>query len=521
MHDIKTIRDDPEAFTAGLNRRGIADAAALTSKLLARDKELRDLLTRLQLAQARRNEASKLIGQAKAKKDEGQANALLKEVAGLKDEIQAGEQKERELSEALKNDLAEIPNLPASDVPDGASEDENKPVPARAFGRAPGMNAPKDHVVLGEALGMLDFERAAKISGSRFVYLKGELARLSRALASFMLDNHTAKFGYLEVAPPLLVRDEAMFGTGQLPKFEADLFPTRLLKEQEQTAKAPDSAIRYLAANTAAPAVSGQIFEKILATNIGASHDPADIVKKYVEAISQITSIDPGRSTATAAPERRQQALREFASDTALFESLWLIPTAEVSLTNYVNGEIVAEAELPLRFTAFTPCFRAEAGAAGKDTRGMIRMHQFDKVELVSITTPEQSSAEHERMTDAAQDILKRLGLHHRVVTLCTGDMGFAARKTYDIEVWLPGQNRFREISSCSNCGEFQARRMNTRFRGADGKVKGMVHTLNGSGLAIGRTIVAIMENYQEPDGSIAIPDALRPYMNGLEKITK
>jgi seryl-tRNA synthetase len=297
------------------------------------------------------------------------------------------------------------------------------------------MNAPTDHVVLGEALGMLDFERAVKISGSRFVYLKGELARLSRALASFMLDSHAAKFGYLEMVPPLLVRDEAAFGTGQLPKFADDLF---------QTFKAEEKQNR-----------------------------------------------------------------------------LWLIPTAEVSLTNYVNGEILGEAELPLRFTAFTPCFRAEAGAAGKDTRGMIRMHQFDKVELVSITTPEQSNAEHERMTDAAQDILKRLELHHRVVALCTGDMGFAARKTYDIEVWLPGQNRFREISSCSNCGDFQARRMNTRYRGGDGKVKGMVHTLNGSGLAIGRTIVAIMENYQQPDGSIAIPDALRPYMNGLEKITK
>ena len=435
MHDIKTIRDEPDAFIAGLKRRGIADASQLTSKLLARDKELRDLLTRLQQAQARRNEASKLIGQAKAKKNEVEAAALLKEVAGLKDEIQAGEQKERELAETLKNELAEIPNIPASDVPDGANEDDNKPVPQRAYGRAPGMNAPKDHVALGEALGMLDFERAVKISGSRFVYLKGELARLSRALASFMLDSHTAKFGYLEVVPPLLVRDEAAFGTGQLPKFEDDLF---------QTFKAEEKQNR-----------------------------------------------------------------------------LWLIPTAEVSLTNYVNGEILAEAELPLRFTAYTPCFRAEAGAAGKDTRGMIRMHQFDKVELVSITTPEQSNAEHERMTDAAQEILKRLELHHRVVTLCTGDMGFAARKTYDIEVWLPGQNRFREISSCSNCGEFQARRMNSRYRGGDGKVKGMVHTLNGSGLAIGRTIVAIMENYQQPDGSIAIPDALRPYMNGLEKITK
>jgi len=435
MHDIKTIRDEPEAFTAGLKRRGIADASQLTSRLLARDKELRDLLTRLQQAQARRNEASKLIGQAKAKKDELQASALLKEVAGLKDEIQTGEQKERELTETLKHELAGIPNIAASDVPDGASEDENKPVTARDYGRAPGMNAPKDHVMLGEALGMLDFERAVKISGSRFVYLKGELARLSRALASFMLDSHTAKFGYLEVVPPLLVRDEAAFGTGQLPKFADDLF---------QTFKAEEKQNR-----------------------------------------------------------------------------LWLIPTAEVSLTNYVNGEILAEAELPLRFTAFTPCFRAEAGAAGKDTRGMIRMHQFDKVELVSITTPEQSNAEHERMTDAAQEILKRLELHHRVVTLCTGDMGFAARKTYDIEVWLPGQNRFREISSCSNCGDFQARRMNTRYRGGDGKVKGMVHTLNGSGLAIGRTIVAIMENYQQPDGSIAVPDALRPYMNGLEKITK
>jgi seryl-tRNA synthetase len=435
MHDIKAIRDDTDSFIAGLTRRGIADASSVASRLLARDKELRDLLTRLQQAQARRNEASKLIGQAKAKKDEAQASALMAEVAGLKDEIQSGEQKERELTEALKNELAVIPNLPAADVPDGASEDENKPVAARAFGRAPGMNAPKDHVALGEALGMMDFERAAKVSGTRFVYLKGQLARLNRALASFMLDSHTTHFGYTEVVPPYLVRDEAMFGTGQLPKFEDDLF---------QTFKAEEKQNRF-----------------------------------------------------------------------------WLVPTAEVPLTNYVNGEILNEAELPLRFTAYTPCFRAEAGAAGKDTRGMIRMHQFDKVELVSITTPEQSNAEHERMTDAAQEILKKLDLNHRVVTLCTGDMGFSARKTYDIEVWLPGQNRFREISSCSNCGDFQARRMNTRVRGADGKVKGPAHTLNGSGLAIGRTLVAILENYQQPDGSIAVPDALKPYMGGLERITK
>jgi seryl-tRNA synthetase len=447
MFDIKAIRDDAESFIAGLKRRGMADASASVSALLERDKELRELLGRLQQAQARRNEASKLIGQAKAnlalkqrsgsatKEDEAQATALMAEVAGLKDAIQSGEQQERELGDALEKALAVLPNLPAADVPDGTSEADNKPVPARAFGRPPGMNAPKDHVALGEALGMMDFERAAKISGTRFVYLTGAFARLNRALASFMLDSHTTKFGYEEVVPPMLVRDAAMFGTGQLPKFEDDLF---------QTFKAEEKQNR-----------------------------------------------------------------------------LWLVPTAEVSLTNYVNSEILTEAELPIRFTAFTPCFRSEAGAAGKDTRGMIRMHQFDKVELVSITTPEQSNAEHERMTDAAQEILKRLDLHHRVVTLCTGDMGFAARKTYDIEVWLPGQNRFREISSCSNCGDFQARRMNTRYRGGDGKVKGPVHTLNGSGLAIGRTLIAVLENYQNPDGSIAIPDALKPYMGGLERIEK
>jgi seryl-tRNA synthetase len=314
---------------------------------------------------------------------------------------------------------------------------------------------------------MMDFERAAKVSGARFVYLKGPLARLNRALASFMLDSHTTKFGYEEVVPPFLARNESFFGTGQLPKFENDQFW----------------------------AVSGE----------------------ELVAYSQSDIADLGKSTDVLAlgaaftyVQARLRAAR-----------LGLVPTAEVPLTNYVREEILAETELPLRFTAFTPCFRAEAGAAGKDTRGMIRMHQFDKVELVSITTPEQSNAEHERMTDAAQEILKQLDLHHRVVTLCTGDMGFAARKTYDIEVWLPGQNRFREISSCSNCGDFQARRMNARYRGGDGKVKGPVHTLNGSGLAIGRTLIAILENYQNLDGSIAVPDALKPYMNGLERIAK
>jgi seryl-tRNA synthetase len=432
MHDMRTVRENADTFAAGLRRRGL-DGAAIAQDLLGRDKALRDLLTRLQTQQARRNEASKLIGQAKAKKDEAQAQALLSEVGGLKDAIQQGEAEQRELEKALRDALAVIPNLPAADVPDGADESANMPVMARAFGKPPGINNPKQHFEIGEGLGQMDFERAAKVSGARFVYLKSDLARLERAIAAFMLDTHTQQFGYQEVSPPVLVHSNAMFGTGQLPKFQDDLFRV--------------------------PVGEGDAF--------------------------------------------------------------WLIPTAEVSLTNLVNDEIVAEAELPLRMTAYTPCFRAEAGAAGKDTRGMIRMHQFAKVELVSIATPEQSTAEHERMTDAAQEILKKLDLAHRVVTLCTGDMGFSAQKTYDIEVWLPGQNAYREISSCSNCGPFQALRMNARYRGADGKVKGPVHTLNGSGLAVGRTLVAVLENYQQPDGTVAIPSALQGYMGGKTKITK
>ena len=430
MHDLRAIRDDRDGFVRALARRGV-DAAAIADDVLARDKALRDLLVRLQTQQARRNDASKLIGQAKQKKDETQAAALMEEVTGLKASIQQGEADQRVLEEAVKAALAVIPNLPADDVPDGADESANVPVGPRAFGKPPGINNPKQHFELGEALGQMDFERAAKVSGARFVYLKADLARLERAIAGFMLDTHTQMFGYTEIAPPVLVHSNAMFGTGQLPKFQEDLFR--------------------------------------IATDEG----------------------DP----------------------------LWLIPTAEVSLTNYVADEILNEGELPLRFTAYTPCFRAEAGAAGRDTRGMIRMHQFSKVELVSITTPDQSAAEHERMTDAAQEILKKLDLAHRVMTLCTGDMGFGAQKTYDIEVWLPGQNAYREISSCSNCGPFQARRMNTRFRDAAGKVKGPVHTLNGSGLAVGRTLVAILENYQQPDGSIAVPAVLQSYMGGKTKI--
>jgi seryl-tRNA synthetase len=432
MHDIRLVRDDPDGFAAGLSRRGL-DGAAIAAGLATRDKALRELLTRLQTQQARRNEASKLIGQAKAKKDEAQAKALLEEVAGLKDAIQQGEAEQRTLEAGLRDALATIPNIPAADVPDGPDESANVPVPGRAFGQPPEIANPRQHFEIGEALAQMDFERAAKVSGARFVYLKSDLARLERAIAAFMLDTHTQRFGYTEVSPPVLVHSTAMFGTGQLPKFQDDLFRV--------------------------PVGEGDPF--------------------------------------------------------------WLVPTAEVPLTNYVADEIVHEAELPLRMTAFTPCFRAEAGAAGRDTRGMIRMHQFSKVELVSITTPEQSAAEHERMTDAAQEILKTLDLAHRVVTLCTGDMGFSAQKTYDIEVWLPGQNAYREISSCSNCGPFQALRMNTRWRGADGKVKGPVHTLNGSGLAVGRTLVAVLENYQQPDGSVAIPPALQPYMGGKTTIAK
>jgi seryl-tRNA synthetase len=423
MHDIKLIRDDPVAFDEGLKRRGLAP---LSAEVLRRDAELRALLTKLQQMQARRNEASKQIGQAKAKKDEAQAQALMAEVAGLKTDIQQGEDEERKLQAALNDFVATIPNIPAPDVPVGSDEKAN--VEIRRFGDKPVMNfKPKEHFDLGAALGQMDFEAAAKMSGTRFVVLKNQLARLERAIAQFMLDLHTEQFGYAEVSPPLMVRDQAMFGTGQLPKFGEDLFRTTT--------------------------------------------------------------------------------------------DYWLIPTAEVSLTNLVREQILDEKQLPLRFTAYTPCFRAEAGAAGKDTRGMIRMHQFSKVELVSITTPEQSAAEHERMTSCAEEVLKRLNLHHRTMLLCSGDMGFSARKTYDLEVWLPGQNMFREISSCSNCGDFQARRMNARYRPEGEKNTRFVHTLNGSGLAVGRTLVAILENYQEGNGSIVVPDALRGYMGGLERI--
>ncbi|HKG00379.1 MAG TPA: serine--tRNA ligase [Xanthobacteraceae bacterium] len=467
MHDIRWIREHAEEFARGLKRRGMseADSSALVSDLLSIDERRRAAIAQFEQAQARRNAASKDIGQAKAKKDEARAQALMAEVAQLKDTIPALEKTAKEAEVELEKTLAEIPNLPADDVPDGADAEAN--VERHRFGAKRDYGfATKQHFELGEALGQMDFAAAAKLSGARFVVLKKGLARLERALGQFMLDLHTTEHGYTEVNPPLLVRKEAMFGTAQLPKFEEDQFRASRMPTEEE-AEAAESG-----------------FE---------------------------TARKEGRHITEEERRRFYDALRNI--------GLWLIPTAEVPLTNLVREEIVEEAELPMRLTACTPCFRAEAGAAGKDTRGMIRQHQFTKVELVSIATPEQSEDEHERMLSCAEEVLRRLDLHYRVVTLCTGDMGFAARKTYDIEVWLPGQGAYREISSCSNCGEFQARRMRARYRSKEGRRIAPVHTLNGSGVAVGRALIAVMETYQQGNGSIAVPDALQPYMGGVKTI--
>jgi seryl-tRNA synthetase len=465
MYDIKWIRENPDVFDRGLKRRGLEP---LSAKLLKLDETRRALIATLEQAQARRNAASKEIGQAKAKKDEATAQKLMAEVATLKETLPKLEAEEKEASAALDKELAQIPNLPLDDVPDGADEHGN--VEHHRFGakREYGFT-PRQHFELGEALGQMDFELAAKLSGARFVVLHQGLARLERALGQFFLDVHTGEHAYTEVNPPLLVRDDAMFGTAQLPKFEDDQFAVyREVSLSERVTRAIEKAL--------------------LKHGTGG----------------------PGTTILTA-----DESL------VAKVDRLWLIPTAEVPLTNLVRESIVDEDKLPLRFTACTPCFRAEAGAAGKDTRGMIRQHQFTKVELVSITTLEQSRDEHERMLACAEAVLKKLDLHYRVVTLCTGDMGFAARKTYDIEVWLPGQNAYREISSCSVCGDFQARRMNARYRGKDGKVRGPVHTLNGSGVAVGRALIAVMETYQQEDGSIAVPEALQGYMGGMKRIER
>jgi seryl-tRNA synthetase len=463
MYDIKWIREHPDAFDRGLKRRGLEP---LSKKLVALDEKRRAAITKFEQAQARRNAASKEIGDAKKAKDEAKAGKLMAEVAELKTLLPAMEEEQKALAAALDKELAQIPNAPLDEVPDGADAGGN--IEHHVFGKKRDYAfKPKQHFDLGEALEQMDFELAAKLSGARFVVLQKGLARLERALGQFMLNLHTGKeHGYTEVNPPILVRDNAMFGTAQLPKFEDDQFFANSMKLKNDLFESWQIETSRKDVGGEDVIVSTDIFETILEMN------------RY-----------------------------------------WLIPTAEVPLTNLVRESIVEEAQLPLRYTACTPCFRAEAGAAGKDTRGMIRQHQFTKVELVSITTPGKSKDEHERMLACAEEVLKKLDLHYRVVTLCTGDMGFAAQKTYDIEVWLPGQNAYREISSCSNCGEFQARRMNARYRAKDG-VK-HVHTLNGSGVAVGRALIAVMETYQQENGSIAVPSALAPYMGGLKTIER
>jgi seryl-tRNA synthetase len=491
MHDIRWIRDNPDDFDRGLKRRGLAPQAR---ELIELDERRRAVITRLEQAQARRNAASKDIGAAKKNKDEAAAAALMAEVAELKTGIPALEAEAKKLEDELNGPngiLAAIPNLPLDEVPDGPDESAN--VEHHHFGaKRDYAFTPKQHFDLGEALGQMDFETAAKLSGARFVVLKSGLARMERALGQFMLDVHTQEHGYTEVNPPLLVRDEAMFGTTQLPKFVDDQFQaTRQITFDEFVDRFAD---RYRKVHF------GPLVEEAREmTSTGASTED---INKHLAARDEAFSLDELKSAVLRDP----------------IERFWLIPTAEVSLTNLVRDSILSEEELPLRFTACTPCFRAEAGAAGRDTRGMIRQHQFTKVELVSITTPEQSKDEHERMLSCAEEILRRLGLHYRVVTLCTGDMGFASQKTYDIEVWLPGQGAYREISSCSVCGDFQARRMQARYRGKDGKVR-LVHTLNGSGVAVGRALIAVMETYQQGNGSIAVPDVLQPYMGGVKVI--
>jgi seryl-tRNA synthetase len=514
MLDIKWIRENPEALDRALaNRR----AEPQSARLIALDEARRAAIVRLEEAQARRNAASKDIGKAKAAKDEATASKLMAEVATLKDTMGEFEAQSKAAEKALDDALAIIPNVPLPDVPVGADEHGN--VEYRRFGKPPTIASPKEHYELGEALGGMDFEAAAKLSGSRFVVLKKGIARLERALGQFMLDLHTEEHGYTEIQPPLLVRGAANFGTGQLPKFESDLFYAlsflipkdvqRRVEELRLSISEVEENRGELSANTR------DLFstiEKKLNESGAVDQQLFEIVRKAFGAVE--AQVDMNVLLAKFYREKLIEAASPLES------RLWLIPTAEVPLTNLVRESILSEEELPLRFTALTPCFRSEAGAAGKDTRGMLRQHQFDKVELVSITTPEQSRDEHERMLSCAEEVLKRLNLHYRVMTLSTGDMGFAAQKTYDIEVWLPGQGTFREISSCSACGDFQARRMQARYKPKEGKGNRLVNTLNGSGVAVGRALIAVMENYQNPDGSIAVPDALRRYMGGVEKIS-
>jgi seryl-tRNA synthetase len=499
MHDIKWIRDNKDAFDKGLARRGLSAEA---NDLIALDEKRRAVIAKLQTMQERRNAVSKEVGDAKKAKDEPRAQKLMAEVASIKDEMPKLEAEQQAIEKKLDEILASIPNLPAADVPDGKDEKGNKEY--RRHGSVPNMAfKPKLHFEIGEALGLMDFEAASKISGARFVVLMGALARLERALSQLFLDVHTGENGYTEVNPPILVRDAAMYGTAQLPKFSDDQFPTTFSENQLYQA-AYHSAGAYLTADILMGVQNEQF-----ASWYEAAHGNDVNPPSKDELLQQFIQMNYSAHVVAELNAKREDSRR------------WLIPTAEVSLTNLVRDDITDEAKLPMRLTACTPCFRAEAGAAGKDTRGMIRQHQFIKVELVSITTPEQSAEEHERMLTSAEKVLQKLGLHYRVMTLCTGDMGFASQKTYDIEVWLPGENTYREISSCSNCGDFQARRMNARYRAKDAKSPRYVHTLNGSGVAVGRALIAVLENYQNEDGSVTIPEALKPYMGGLTKITK
>jgi seryl-tRNA synthetase len=507
MHDIRAIRENPQTFQKAWSRRSggvhLVDGKPVTEVILALDAEVRKAIQSKESAEQVRNAKSKEIGKAKAAKDEALAAKLMAEVAEAKATIEAAGKTEAEAIAKRDDLLARLPNLPMDDVPDGADETANKEIKHWREPRKFNFQ-PKDHADLGEALGMMDFEAAARMSGARFVVLKGQLARLERALAAFMLDVQTGENGYVEHAPPLLVREHAMYGTGQLPKFEEDLFsmggdPSLFRRAARKFVNLSDNADKLIG------------FYLALTKKLNLQGDVAARVANVDKLAQEVLSL--------SITDHEQFLEMHEEADAAQRERHYLIPTAEVSLTNIVREQILDASQLPIRMTAATPCFRSEAGSAGRDTKGMIRMHQFIKVELVSITRPEDSDAELERMTRCAEGILERLELPYRTVMLCAGDMGFGARKTYDLEVWLPSQNTYREISSCSTCGDFQARRMDARFRRAQGEKPEFVHTLNGSGLAVGRTLVGILENYQEANGQIRVPTALIPYMGGLEVI--
>ncbi len=520
MYDIRWIRENAEAFDRGLQRRGLEK---LSSSLLALDDQRRAAIGKSQAAQERRNALSKEIGKAMGQKDLALAEQLKAEVASLKEQVPALEAEEKAAVEALHAQLAAIPNTPFDEVPDGADEHGNVVLEGHTHGQPPektggrlfGFNQIKEHYELGEALGQMDFETAAKLSGSRFVVLDRQLARLNRAIGQFMLDTHVEEHGYTEVNPPLMVRDDAMFGTAQLPKFAADQFHAFAYDMPEHLKPHGPAAELWESLAEDWASEEGKLEQATFASVVQALIDH----KLRQDEIDQISAFF-NRLKRELAVARHGKARGEVLLGAAA-GGHWLIPTAEVPLTNLVRESILSEEELPRRFTALTPCFRAEAGSAGRDTRGMLRQHQFEKVELVSITAPEKSREEHERMLSCAETVLKKLDLHYRVMTLCTGDMGFASQKTYDIEVWLPGQKTYREISSCSVCGDFQARRMNARYKTKDGKGPFFVHTLNGSGTAVGRALIAVMENYQNADGSIAVPDVLVPYMRGVTRIEK